>query len=122
MRLHRLRLRAIGPFAGEHVVDFEPLTAGGRFLLDGPNGAGKSTLLDAITFALYGPGERAGDGRLHSHFAERSVRPEVELEFSVRGVRHRVSRTPEFTRPKRRGEGSTVEKASVHLQRLVAGR
>ncbi len=121
MRLHRLRLRAIGPFAGEHLVDFEPLTSGGLFLLDGPTGAGKSTLLDAMTFALYGPGERAGDGRLHSHFADPTVRPEVELEFSVRGVRSRVTRTPEFARPKRRGAGVTVEKATVHLERLVGG-
>ena len=70
MRLHSLRLRAFGPFAGEQRIDFDPLGAGGLFLLDGPTGAGKSTVLDAITFALYGPGDGGGYGRLHSHFAE----------------------------------------------------
>ncbi len=64
MRLHRLRLRAFGPFAGEQTIDFEPLGAGGLFLLDGPTGAGKSTVLDAITFALYGPGEGGGLGTI----------------------------------------------------------
>ncbi len=122
MRLHRLCLQAFGPFAGKQSIDFDPLGAGGLFLLDGPTGAGKSTLLDAITFALYGPGDRGGDGRLHSHFAEIGTEPRVQLEFSVRGVRQRVTRTPEFARPKRRGDGTTVQHSTVHLQRLEDGR
>jgi DNA repair protein SbcC/Rad50 len=122
MRLHRLELVAIGPFAGRQVVDFDQLGAGGLFLLDGPTGAGKTTILDAITFALYGPGDRAGDGRLHSDFAGRDVEPGVVLEFSVRGVRHRVTRTPEFARPKRRGDGVTRQAATAHLQRWEDGR
>lgn len=122
MRLHRLRLRAFGPFAAEQSIDFEPLGAGGLFLLDGPTGAGKSTVLDAITFALYGPGDGGGWGRLHSHFAEAGVEPEVSLEFSLRGVRQRVTRSPEHPRPKRRGSGTTVERAQVHLERLEGGR
>ncbi len=75
-------------------------------------------MLDAITFALYGPGERGGDGRLHSHFAEPWVEPEVELEFSLRGTRHRVTRSPEHHRPKRRGDGMTTQHARVHLERF----
>ncbi len=122
MRLHRLRLRAFGPFAGEQSIDFDPLGAGGLFLLDGPTGAGKSTVLDAITFALYGPGEGGGWGRLHSHFAEVGVEPEVSLEFSLRGVRQRVTRSPEYPRPKRRGAGTTLERAQVHLERFEGGR
>ncbi|MDH4354321.1 MAG: AAA family ATPase, partial [Actinomycetota bacterium] len=54
MQLHRLALRAIGPFAGEHEVDFDRLGASGLFLLEGPTGAGKSTIIDAVVFALYG--------------------------------------------------------------------
>ena len=122
MRLHRLRLQAFGPFALAQSIDFEPLGAGGLFLLDGPTGAGKSTVLDAITFALYGPGDHAGDGRLHSHFASADIEPEVELEFSLRGVRHRVTRAPEYRRPKRRGDGTTIQAARVHLQRWDNGR
>ncbi|HEY2272497.1 MAG TPA: SMC family ATPase, partial [Jatrophihabitantaceae bacterium] len=122
MRLHCLRLRAFGPFAGEQTIDFEPLGAGGLFLLDGPTGAGKSTVLDAITFALYGPGDGGGWGRLHSHFADPGIEPRVQLEFSLRGVRQRVTRSPEYARPKRRGDGTVREKAQVHLERWQDGR
>ncbi|TAM89688.1 MAG: SMC family ATPase, partial [Jatrophihabitans sp.] len=118
MRLHSLRMRAFGPFATEQVVDFDRLGAGGLFLLDGPTGAGKTTVLDAVTFALYGPGERHGDGRLQSGFAAPDAAPEVMLEFSVRGCRHRVTRVPEHERPKRRGTGTTAAPATVHLERL----
>ncbi|MGI8760576.1 MAG: AAA family ATPase, partial [Jatrophihabitantaceae bacterium] len=121
MRLHALRLRAFGPFAAEQVIDFDQLGAGGLFLLDGPTGAGKTTVLDAITFALYGAGERGGDGRLHSDFAAAGVEPEVSLEFSLRGVRHRVTRSPQYERPKLRGGGTTTQATRVHLQRREAG-
>lgn len=119
MRLHTLRMVAVGPFADEQVVDFDRLSAGGLFLFEGPTGVGKSTILDAIAFALYGG--LASDGgdpaRMRSHFAAPEIRPEVALEFSVRGVRHRISRSPEYDRPKRRGSGVTRERASVHLER-----
>jgi exonuclease SbcC len=121
MRLHELRLEAFGPFAGEQVIDFARLGAGGLFLLDGPTGAGKTSVLDAITFALYGPGDRGGDGRLHSQFAPPGVAPRVSLEFSLRGVAQRITRSPEFARPKRRGDGTTLEPARVHLERWDDG-
>ncbi|MEO6885934.1 MAG: SMC family ATPase, partial [Jatrophihabitantaceae bacterium] len=121
MRLHTLTMRAFGPFATEQSVDFERLAAGGLFLLDGPTGAGKTTVLDAITFALYGAGDRGGDDRLHSDFATLGVEPEVVLDFSVSGTRHRVTRSPEFERPKRRGEGTTTQAMKVHLERHEAG-
>ncbi len=120
MRLHTLRLHAVGPFADEQVIDFDRLGAGGLFLFEGPTGVGKSTILDALTFALYGGlASDSGDlARLRSDFAGPDDRPEVTLEFSVRGGRHRITRSPEYTRPKRRGTGVTKEKASVHLERL----
>jgi exonuclease SbcC len=122
MRLHSLELAAIGPFASAQRIDFEELQASGLFLLDGPTGAGKTTVLDAITFALYGPGENRGDGRLHSDFAAVEVEPFVTLEFSLRGVRYRLRRTPEFERPKKRGDGVTVAYATAHLERFQDGR
>jgi len=119
MRLHRLRLGAFGPYAAEQAVDFDRLAHGGLFLLEGPTGVGKSTILDAVTFALYGglAGEEPAEDRLRSHFAAPQARTEVELEWSLRGVRYRVTRSPEFRRPKKRGDGFTSEASRVHLQR-----
>ncbi|MEP6851264.1 MAG: SMC family ATPase [bacterium] len=122
MRLHSLYLQAFGPFAGEQYVDFERLASGGLFLLEGPTGAGKSTILDAVTFALYGaPAADASPDRLHSDFASPDLEPRVRLELSVRGRRYRISRSPEWERPKRRGEGRTRQAAAVHLERREHG-
>jgi exonuclease SbcC len=120
MRLHTLRLEGVGPFADPQEIDFDRLGAGGLFLFEGPTGVGKTTIIDALTFALYGGlASDAGDtARMRSDFVDPEVRPQVELEFSVRGERHRITRSPEYLRPKRRGTGMTREKSSVHLQRL----
>jgi hypothetical protein len=123
MRLHSLEITAFGPYAGTEVIDMDRLTSSGLFLLEGPTGAGKSTILDAITFALYGRtagGDSSAD-RLHSHFAEAGTTPCVLLDLSVGNERLRVRRTPEHERPKLRGDGTTIEKSSVHLERLADG-
>ncbi len=119
MRLERLRITAVGPFAGTEEIDFDALTRGGLFLLEGPTGAGKSTVLDAITFALFGQpaGEATSADRLRSHFAAPGTAPEVQLTFSVGGQRLRITRVPEHERPKKRGGGTTTQKASVHLEK-----
>ena len=120
MRLHRLTVTAIGPFAGSEDIDFDALTAGGLFLLEGPTGAGKSTILDAITFALYGglAGTEADLGRLHSHFADPASEPGVALELSVSGTRYRITRVPPHERAKKRGVGTTTDGGRAHLERL----
>jgi exonuclease SbcC len=122
MRLHRLALGALGPFAGEYDLDLEAVTTGGLFLLEGPTGAGKSTVLDAVTFALYGTvsGIATSKDRLHTHFAS-SVEPYAELEFSVEGRRYAVRRSPAHERAKRRGEGTTQAPAAVRLWRVHPG-
>src|ERR1022692_2422161 len=123
MRLHSLALQAIGPYATEQRIDFDRLAAGGLFLLEGPTGSGKTTILDAITFALYGglAGDGSGTDRLHSDFARQGVEPSVTLEFSLRGVRYRIDRAPEYQRRKRRGAGYTTSPMRVHLQRSDDG-
>lgn len=124
MRLHRLTLDAVGPYATAQEVDFDQLSASGLFLLEGPTGAGKSTILDAVTFALYGElsTEASAKDRLHSDFAEPGRTPMVTLEWSVRGRRLRITRTPEHERPSRRkGGGIVKEAASVHLEQLDGG-
>jgi DNA repair protein SbcC/Rad50 len=123
MRLHTLTIQAFGPYAAGQEIDFTRLTSSGLFLLEGPTGAGKTTILDAITYALYGglSGEGNAQDRLRSHFAPPGAQPRVVLDFSVRGTRYRITRTPEHRRPKRRGDGYTLEKAQVHLERLEGG-
>lgn len=121
MRLHRLTLQAIGPYAGEHTIDFVELGRAGLFLLEGPTGAGKSTIIDAIVFGLYG--ELAGTGaskdRLHSHHAQSGTEPFVELVFETGSGVYRVRRTPAYQRPKQRGAGFTPQQASATLVRLT---
>lgn len=123
MRLHRLSLQAFGPYPVRQTVDFDELSSSGLFLLEGPTGAGKSSVLDAITFALYGElaSDSSGKDRLHSHFADPATTPEVVLEWSVRGRRLRVTRSPEHQRPRKRGQGMTTQAAQVHLEELLGG-
>jgi DNA repair protein SbcC/Rad50 len=112
MRLHRITVTAFGPFAGTVTVDFDELSAAGLFLLHGPTGAGKTSVLDAVCYALYGgvPGARQGM-RLRSDHADPHTLTEVELELTAGGRRLRLTRRPEQLRPKKRGTGTTVEKA-----------
>lgn len=107
MRLHKLEMTAFGPFAATTVVDFDALGADGLFLLHGQTGAGKTTVLDAIAFALYGrvPGARGESKRLHSDHAPERTPPQVVLEATLGGRRVRLTRSPEFQRPKRDGTG-----------------
>ncbi|QNG36015.1 SMC family ATPase [Geodermatophilaceae bacterium NBWT11] len=123
MRVHQLSVRAFGPFAGEVSVDLDEKGADGLFLLWGPTGAGKTSLLDAIVFALYGtvPGVRGHEKRLRSDHAGVDVRTEVRCEVTLGGERLRITRRPEQQRPKKRGTGSTIEQATLTVQRLTDG-
>ncbi len=123
MRLHRLTITAFGPFAGTEEIDFDALSEAGLFLVNGPTGAGKSSVLDAVCFALYGavPGAREAAKKLHSDHAPRDREPEVVLEFTARGRRLRITRSPQWEAPKR-GGGTTTRNAKVVLQELAGGR
>ena len=120
MRLRTLTLAAIGPFAGEHTIDFDALAAGGLFLLEGPTGAGKSTIIDAIVFALYGKvaSAEASEDRLRSAYAPDGVESVVDLTFEVAGGIYRVQRTPAYDRAKLRGSGTVRQQATVKLWRV----
>src|SRR5687768_5706036 len=116
MRFHRLTITAFGPYADTQTIDFDELNEAGIFLLTGPTGAGKTSILDAICFALYGvvPGVREVK-TLRSHHAAPGVAPEVVLEATIGDQRYRVRRSPEWQRPKKRGEGFTKENACATL-------
>ncbi|MET8009138.1 SMC family ATPase [Streptomyces sp. NPDC005266] len=124
MRLHRLAVTAFGPFGTTQEIDFEELSAAGLFLLHGPTGAGKTSVLDAVCYALYGqvPGARQGSGlSLRSDHADPPTPTEVVLELTVGERRLEITRRPEQPRPKKRGTGTTREKARSLLREYVPG-
>lgn len=120
MRLHRLSMSAIGPFAAQVDIEFARFGDSGLFLLEGPTGAGKSTVLDAITFALYGKlaQSSATPERLKSHHAPADAAPVVELVFETQSGLYRIRRSPSHEHPKKRGDGSTPVHMKVRLWRL----
>ncbi len=122
MRLHSMTVTAFGPYPGSSRIDFDELSGAGLFLLHGATGAGKTSVLDAVCYALYGgvPGARQGT-RLRSDHAGPDTPTEVVLELTVGGRRLELTRRPEQPRPKRRGSGTTMEKAVSLLREQVPG-
>ncbi|MFD9726957.1 AAA family ATPase [Streptomyces sp. NPDC059072] len=119
MRLHRLAVTAFGPFAEPQEIDFDALSGAGIFLLHGPTGAGKTSVLDAVCYALYGsvPGPRQAPGTsLRSDHAAADTPTEVTLELTAGGRRLEITRRPEQDRPKKRGTGTTKDKAQSWLR------
>ncbi|WP_030166108.1 AAA family ATPase [Spirillospora albida] len=123
MRLHHLEVSAFGPFSGTETVDFDALSDAGLFLIQGRTGAGKTSILDAVCFALYGqvPGARRAVKGLRSDHAAPGDVPRVVLETTIRGRRLRITRTPEWERPKLRGSGTKKEQHKVVLEEFANG-
>lgn len=111
-----LSMRAFGPYFEETTVDFTQFHQG-LFLITGDTGAGKTTLFDAISFALYdvASGSQRQPESLRSDFADASVETYVDLSFSHRNEIYRIVRKPRYERLKARGEGTTVQNATVQL-------
>ena len=112
MRPKELILHNIGPFTGEHRVDFD--TLGSLFLIYGQTGAGKTTLFDAISYAFYGKplGGRSGVMRnLRSHFADDYAVSDVTLTFFIGAQLYRIKRQLPYTKEGRKLE--TPEEVSL---------
>ena len=107
MRPKELILHNIGPFTGEHTVNFDSL--GSLFLIYGQTGAGKTTLFDAISYAFYGKplGGRSGVMRnLRSHFADDYAISDVILTFFIGAQLYRIKRQLPYTKEGRKLETS----------------
>ncbi len=121
MRIDRLSIEGFGPFASRQDIDFGALEEAGLFLITGQTGSGKSSILDAICFALYGRAPRydGNELRVRSDHVDVGAPTRVELVFRAAGSTWMVTRSPEYERPKKRGDGTTVQKEEASLARLV---
>lgn len=117
MRPLKLTVSAFGPYAGRMELDFEALGTGGLYLITGDTGAGKTTIFDAISFALFGEasGSNREPGMLRSKYAAPATPTEVELVFRYAGQVYTITRNPEYTRPKAKGDGMTRQAADATL-------
>ena len=125
MKPLNLTLSAFGPYARESTVDFSRFGKDGLFLIAGDTGAGKTTLFDAISFALYGEAsggkERRKSKSFRSDYASAKTETWVELTFRHKEGTWRIRRNPEYERPKKSGEGTTIQTAWAQLTNLDTG-
>ncbi len=107
MQPRKLVMTAFGPYAQKEEIDFSKLGPHRFFLITGPTGSGKTTILDAITFALYGTpsGDLRDTRSLRSDYASPEEKTEVQFTFTHLAKTYEVTRTPEQTLRKQRGEG-----------------
>lgn len=125
MKPIKLELAAFGPYAEHTVIDFTPFQ-GSIFLLTGDTGAGKTSVFDAISFALYGKGsggtERRSGRSFRSDYASPDMHTFVKFTFSIGEEVYTVERSPEYTRPKKRGNGTTQSPPSATLECVREGK
>lgn len=121
MRPVYLRMTGFGPYSSIQELDFRELGQAGFLLIHGPTGSGKTSILDAICFALYGrcSGEDRPPDSVRCQYADRDTPTEVMLEFELGGERYRATRSPQYERPKQRGEGTTTQQAAALLERVT---
>lgn len=127
MKPVKLIMSAFGPFRQVTEVAFSELGSGGLFLISGDTGSGKTTIFDAISFALYGnaSGENRTADSFRSDYASEEEETYVELTFLHHQKEYRIWRNPSYLRSKKRGSGTTEQKANATLflpdGRVVSG-
>src|SRR5690349_5542201 len=116
MKPLRLQVNGFGPYAGEQVFDFDQLKGRSFFLIHGPTGAGKTSILDAICFALYGQSTGSRTGRqLRSDHADAAPATQVVFDIAIGRDQYRVFRSPEYERPKKKGQGTVIQPQKATL-------
>ncbi len=125
MRIRSVTLEGFGPFRSLQVVNFRAFDTDGLFLIAGETGAGKSSILDGIAYALYNKTPRwdnvSGTGAsnaVRSDFCDIGDPTEVIVEFETNGEEYRVSRSPEYVVPSKRGERVVKRKSTVLVEVL----
>lgn len=107
MKLIKLTIANIGPYKGEHIIDFNMLN-NSLFLITGPTGSGKSYIFDAICYAVYG--KTSGDNReindLKSKYASINDLAYVILEFEYHNKKYIIRREPkQFKQNQKKTDG-----------------
>jgi DNA repair protein SbcC/Rad50 len=118
MRIHQVEMTGFESFRGTETVNFDDFADSGIFLITGRTGAGKTSILDAITFALFGMIPRydgQAGSKVRSDYLEAGELCQVRLEFSIDQTRYRVTRSPEYQRPKQRGSGFAKQDPKAEL-------
>ncbi len=125
MRIRNVTLEGFGPFKHKQYVDFTAFDADGLFLIAGETGAGKTSILDAIAYALYNKTPRwdnvsatGASNSVRSDFCGVDDPTQVIVEFETNGNEYRVTRSPEYDRPKARGEGIAKQGAKIVVEVL----
>ncbi len=117
MKPLKLFFSAFGPYAGEQSLDFADLRGHSFFLIHGNTGTGKTTILDAICYALYGDTsgkERSADD-MRCQLAALATPTVVRLDFSLGEKIYRIERLPQQIRPRKKGEGTTLDDPKATL-------
>ncbi|NMD69244.1 SMC family ATPase [Bacillus sp. DNRA2] len=117
MKPIHLMMQAFGPYAGKEEIDFSLLGNRTMFVISGKTGAGKTTIFDGISYAIYGKasGEDRNGPELRSHFAQEDDPTEVALDFTLRGKRYYIWRSPQQQKKKKSGDGFTTINAKAEL-------
>ncbi len=115
MKPLKLHLANIGPFVGNHSIDFTSLD--NIYVITGKTGSGKTTVLDCITYALYGrlPGSRSNPDRrrLQSDFCSPNELSTLTLDFSINTKLFRVERTLPFSKISKKGTQTQADETAI---------
>ncbi|QMU07660.1 SbcC/MukB-like Walker B domain-containing protein [Levilactobacillus suantsaii] len=118
-----LKMTYFGPYQ-EAAIDFRQLEEAPIFLIGGDTGAGKSTIFDAMTYALFGSTTNDGaDGRgakeLRSQFAPADQATTITFYFEQGNQLYKITRSPEQSLAKKRGNGTTKKNATATLATMT---
>lgn len=117
MKPIKLFMSAFGPYAGAEEIDFRDAVDAGLFGIYGPTGSGKSSIFSAMTFALFGEGAKKEQAiiTMRSQHADPDCMTEVSFLFELGDRRYFVRRQPDQARPKKRGDGETIDSHAAWL-------
>ncbi len=117
MKPIKLIMSAFGPYARVEEIDFRDAVDAGLFGIYGPTGSGKSSIFSAMTFALFGEGAKKEQSiiTMRSQHADPERMTEVSFLFELGDRRYFVRRQPDQARPKKRGDGETIDSHAAWL-------